>query len=169
MLSIDKKVLLPIIIFLFVALISGGIILAVKLIGNSPREIIILGDPQSSDNIQVNISGAVVNPGIYSLKNDDTFASIIKAAALKPDANPSSISIFVNSFSESISPQKINLNTAETWLLEALPDIGPTRAQAIIAYRQQNGLFKNINELLNIQGIGQSTFDRIKDKVTVEN
>jgi competence protein ComEA len=145
MLSIDKKVVLPIIIFLFVALISGGIILAVKLFSNSPREIVITQDSPSSDNIQVNISGAVLNPGIYPLKTDDTFNSIIKVAVLKPDADPGSISIFVHNSNEAFKSQKINLNTAEAWLLEALPDIGPARAEAIIVYRQQNGLFKNVN------------------------
>jgi competence protein ComEA len=169
MLNIDKKIVLPIVIFLFVALISGSIILTVKLISNSPREILITQASQASDNIQVNISGAVLNPGIYPLKKDDTFDSIIKAAALTPDADPSSISIFVHKNSETTEPQKINLNTAEAWLLEALPDIGPGRAEAIIAYRQQNGLFKNINELLRVQGIGQSTFDKIKDKIAVVN
>jgi competence protein ComEA len=169
MLSIDKKVVLPIIIFLFVALISGGIILAVKLFSNSSKEIVITQASTSSDNIQININGAVLNPGIYPLKTDDTFNSIIKAAVLKPDADPGSISIFVHSNSEAIKSQKINLNTAEAWLLEALPDIGPARAEAIIVYRQQNGLFKNVNELMNIHGIGQSTLDKIKDKITVED
>jgi competence protein ComEA len=169
MLSMNKKVMVPIIIFLFVTLISGGIILAVKLISNTPREIIIRQASTSSDNVLVNISGAVLNPGIYPLKNDDTFDSLITAAALKPDANPLSISIYVHSNTERIEPQKINLNTAEAWLLEALPDIGQTRAEAIIAYRQQNGVFKTLNELLNVQGIGESTLDKIKDKITVEN
>lgn len=64
-------------------------------------------------------------------------------------------------------PQKIDINRAEAWLLEALPGIGPSKAQAIIDYRQQNGGFSDISELLNINGIGQSIYNDIKDKITV--
>jgi competence ComEA-like helix-hairpin-helix protein len=64
-------------------------------------------------------------------------------------------------------PQKIDINRAEAWLLEALPGIGPSKAQAIIDYRQQNGGFSDISELLNISGIGQSIYNDIKDKITV--
>jgi competence protein ComEA len=60
----------------------------------------------------------------------------------------------------------LNLNTATLEELEALPGIGPTLAQRIIDYRDQNGFFA-VEDLLNVPGIGQSTFDQIKDLVTV--
>jgi comEA protein len=64
-------------------------------------------------------------------------------------------------------PQKIDINRAEAWLLEALPGIGPSKAQAIIDYRQQNGGFSDISELLNVSGIGQDIYQKIKDLITV--
>jgi len=64
-------------------------------------------------------------------------------------------------------PQKIDINRAEAWLLEALPGIGPSKAQAIIAYRQQNGGFSDISEILHVPGIGLSLYEDIKDLITV--
>ncbi|CAG0942149.1 ComE operon protein 1 [Anaerolineae bacterium] len=60
----------------------------------------------------------------------------------------------------------LNLNTATQEELEALPGIGPTLAQRIIDYRDQNGFYV-VEDLLNVSGVGQSTFDQIKDLVTV--
>jgi comEA protein len=64
-------------------------------------------------------------------------------------------------------PQRIDINRAEAWLLEALPGIGPSKAQAIIDYRQQNGGFGHIAEIIEVPGIGQSIYDDIKDRITV--
>jgi comEA protein len=63
-------------------------------------------------------------------------------------------------------PQKIDINRAEAWLLEALPGIGPSKAQAIIAYRQQNGGFKHIIEVTEVEGIGPAIYEDIKDLIT---
>ena len=52
-------------------------------------------------------------------------------------------------------------------MLEALPEIGATRAQAIVDYRNQNGAFRNINELLKVEGIGASTYDKIEHLITI--
>ncbi len=64
-------------------------------------------------------------------------------------------------------PQKIDINRAEAWLLEALPGIGPSKAQAIIDYRQQHGGFSDITEIVNVAGIGRTTYENIKDLITV--
>ena len=66
-------------------------------------------------------------------------------------------------------PQKIDINHAEAWLLEALPGIGETKAQAIIAYRQQNGGFGHIIEITNVSGIGPAIYEDIKDLITVDD
>lgn len=63
----------------------------------------------------------------------------------------------------------ININTAALQELENLPNIGPTKAEAIVVYRQQYGLFKKIEDIQNVTGIGPSIFDKIKDFITVEN
>jgi competence protein ComEA len=61
----------------------------------------------------------------------------------------------------------VNINTAEAWLLEALPGIGEVLARRIIDYRDENGPFLRIEDLKMVEGIGASTFDRLKDKITV--
>lgn len=65
-------------------------------------------------------------------------------------------------------PQKVSINRAEAWLLESLPGIGPTLAQNIIEYRRQNGHFAIIEELKLVPGIGEATYEGIKELVTVE-
>jgi competence protein ComEA len=61
----------------------------------------------------------------------------------------------------------ININTATLQELDALPYIGQIRASEIIAYRQEHGPFKRIEDLLKVYGITQEVFDRIKDLITV--
>ncbi|MBE0415151.1 MAG: helix-hairpin-helix domain-containing protein [Dehalococcoidia bacterium] len=65
-------------------------------------------------------------------------------------------------------PQRVNINTAEVWLLKALPGIGPTLAQRIVNYRHQNGLFNRIEDLMKVEGIGEATYNKLKDLITVE-
>jgi competence ComEA-like helix-hairpin-helix protein len=63
----------------------------------------------------------------------------------------------------------ININTANVQQLGNLPNIGATKAEAIIVYRQQHGDFKKIEDIQNVTGIGASTFEKIKELITVGN
>jgi competence protein ComEA len=62
---------------------------------------------------------------------------------------------------------KVNINTATATQLEALPGIGKVKAGNIVSYREKNGLFKSIEELTNVNGIGEKTLEGIKDLVTI--
>ena len=62
---------------------------------------------------------------------------------------------------------RININTADVTQLTTLTGIGATRAQAIIAYRQENGPFAAIEDIMNVQGIKEGTFAKIKDEIVV--
>lgn len=62
----------------------------------------------------------------------------------------------------------INLNTATAAELDTLPGIGPSKAAAILQYRTDHGPFRTTRELMNVKGIGDSTYDALKDLVTVE-
>jgi competence protein ComEA len=61
----------------------------------------------------------------------------------------------------------INLNTATVQQLEALPGVGARTAQLIVEHRQKNGGFKKVEELMNIKGIGEKSFLKLKPMVTV--
>lgn len=61
----------------------------------------------------------------------------------------------------------VNLNTASAAELEELPGIGPSTAARIVEYRQKNGSFKKIEDLLNIRGIGEKSFLKLKPLLTV--
>jgi competence protein ComEA len=63
---------------------------------------------------------------------------------------------------------KINLNTSSSQELTELPGIGPAKAEAIVEYRETNKQFKTIDDLKEISGIGEKTFEKLKDLITVQ-
>lgn len=65
------------------------------------------------------------------------------------------------------SNSKININSSDVNTLDKLPGIGPTRAQSIIDYRTKNGPFKSISDIQKISGIGQATYDKLKDLISI--
>jgi competence protein ComEA len=117
---------------------------------------------------EVYIGGAVSNPGFQQLESGESVEALIEAAGGTTDnADLTGLRLYIPSVGEGAEPQKIDLNRAEAWLLEALPGIGPSKAQAIIAYRQKNGGFGNITEITEVEGIGPDIYEQIKDLITV--
>lgn len=114
------------------------------------------------DGMKVNV------PSIDELKNDSNFEYITKDSG--DGANdPSS----ENSADSATASQKernsniVNINTATQTELETLPGIGPSTALKIINYRKENGKFSNIEELKNVNGIGDNKFESLKKYITV--
>lgn len=66
-----------------------------------------------------------------------------------------------------ISGGRININTADVTLLQQLTGVGPVTAQKIVDYREQNGKFQSIEDLKNVSGIGEKTFEKMKDDITI--
>jgi competence protein ComEA len=163
------KYWLIIVAFLMLSLIAGGIALAVKQSSHKPVEISLSQTAPIQYKGDIYIGGAVANPGFYPSSEEDTIEALIQTAGLTPDADTGKIKIYVPKTNEVSQPQRISLNRAEAWLLDALPGIGPDRAQDIVDYRNQNGQFHRIEDLLNVEGIGNTTLDTIRDFVTLED
>ena len=68
---------------------------------------------------------------------------------------------------DDITNNKININKASLEELKLLPNIGESKAQAIIDYRNSVGIFNSIEDIKNVSGIGDNLFDKIKDLITV--
>lgn len=66
-----------------------------------------------------------------------------------------------------INNEKVNINTATLEQFQTLTGIGESKAKAIIAYREENGNFENIEDLKNVSGIGESVYEKIKNNITV--
>lgn len=153
-----------VLIILVVALLASGGLAMARLQPAPPLEITL-----PAANVyggEVKIAGAVTNPGIYPFDPGDAIGSLLDAAGGALDASRE-LTLTVVAADGVNQPQKININTAAAWLLEALPGIGETRAQTIVAYREANGSFKHTTELMRVNGIGQSLYDEIKDLITV--
>ncbi|HFI0149078.1 TPA: helix-hairpin-helix domain-containing protein [Streptococcus suis] len=144
----------------------------------------------------VDVKGAVVKPGLYTLEEGSRVNDAVEAAGgLTSQADPKSINlaqklsdeavIYVASKEENISvvasttassamsqeeknTSLVNLNTATEADLQTISGIGAKRAADIIAYREANGGFKSVDDLNNVSGIGDKTMESIRPYVTVE-
>lgn len=145
--------------------------------------------------IYVDIKGAVHSPNVYIMpEGSRLFELIEQAGGFTDDAELSSVNqaqllsdqmmvyIYTKEEWESASQvamhspaeitlneqsKLINLNTATASELQELPGIGASKADAIIAYRMENGSFQNIEELQQVSGIGNKTFERLAPLITV--
>jgi competence protein ComEA len=169
MTGIREKMWLIIAVFLVLCLITGIIFFSIRLSRLQPAEITL--DDMKRPNVSgdISISGAVARPGIYATRAGDTLTALVSAAGVSDNADTARLSIYVPGKGELARPQKVDLNRAETWLLQALPGIGEGRARLIVDYRARNGPFRSIDDLLKIEGFGKSTVDKIRDYATVED
>jgi competence protein ComEA len=164
----------PIIGLLVVIALAGGILLLYRQFSLFHSEEIVISPP--STKITVYVEGEVVNPGVYALSDGNLVGDAVDAAGgFTSSADSGSVNLAgtlrdgeqVHIYKLGEAPQRININTAEAWLLEALPGIGEALAQKIIYYRTVNGQFQQIEDLMNVDGIGLSVFDKVKDKIAV--
>ena len=167
--SRGERAYLFVTVFLAIAAVVGGITLTLQRSRIQPLEITLCQTELAVKDGDVYIGGAVANPGIYHLREDDTLQSLLLDAGLEEDADLNHLRIHIPRQGEIDQPQKIDINRAEPWLLEALPGIGEVRAQAIVWHRIEHGLFRRIEDLLEVSGIGPATFDGIREYITVSD
>ena len=182
--SRNQKIALSIIAAIVLAL-SVLIVLRGNTQINAAPEIIpiTIAEPE----IFVDVTGAVNNPGVYTLTGRSRVIDAIKAAGdSAPGADLSTINlarvlndgeqIYVDStvvnssgqrVSKKVSSGPININRATLRQLDALDGIGPVIAGRIIEYRKKNGSFLTIDDLQKVSGIGAAKFAQIKSKVRI--
>lgn len=142
-------------------------------------------------DIVIDVQGAVMKPGVYTIALGSRVIDAIKAAGgLSKVADPSDINqarilvdgeqiyIYAKSTasqsgsSNSIkkkpaTPQSISINRASAKEFESLDGIGPVLASRIVSYRKSHGSFTSIEDLLNVPGIGKTTLAKFKSKLRV--
>lgn len=144
----------------------GGLTAWSRYSQGSPIEITMPPAPRLEG--QIYVGGAVNSPGLYPLSDTDRLSDLLRAAGGASDnADQAQLKIYIPAKGERVSPQKVDINRADKWLLEALPGIGEVRAQAIVSYRQLHGPFKSINDLSRVDGIGPDTLIKLAPLITV--
>lgn len=149
----------------------------------------------AGSTVFVYVCGAVKTPGVYELASDarvyeaissaggvrdDAAAEVLNQARMVTDGEriciPTKEELEQGIVDSGESPQvtgtdakdegKININTADKEALKTLPGIGDAKADSIISYRESNGPFGNIEDLMNVEGIKEGVFHKIEDKIT---
>jgi len=122
----------------------------------------------AQDQLKNATSEVAAGRALLQRRQTEWLAALRQAGVSVDAADTSPIDITSSPVSD--TPQDnglININTATAVQLDALPGIGPTYAQRIVAYREKNGPYKSADDLLNVSGIGPATLAKFKDKVTV--
>ncbi|WP_127058679.1 helix-hairpin-helix domain-containing protein [Veillonella ratti] len=135
------------------------------------------------DNQFVYVTGAVETPGLYKVREGETVGDAIQGAGgLLPYASVDTLNLaeaatsgshihvtfnFMGNPEELLRRQKININTATEQELTKLSGVGPGTAKKIIAYREQSGPFKAIEDLKKVKGIGDATFKKLAPHITI--
>lgn len=122
--------------------------------------------------MEVEIKGAISNPGVYTLKRNSSISTLIKRSGpLLENADTSRISFThilkdqdVVVIPEIKGIKLISLNSATKEELQTLPGIGPSIAQRIIDYRESS-TFQTLEQIKDVKGIGEALFNKIKDKI----
>ncbi|WP_430785141.1 helix-hairpin-helix domain-containing protein [Virgibacillus flavescens] len=140
-------------------------------------------ETQSPINMFVDVKGEVRNPGVYTIKKDSRVEDVINlAGGFTKQADQTVVNLAQKVHDEMIiavpkagetresatgNTTKINLNYASQEEIEQLNGIGPSKAQAIIQYREETGLFQKIEDVLNVPGIGEKTLENMKENIQI--
>ena len=168
------------------AVVIGGIRLAAQPVAEESSELVEARGEASLAPVYVHVFGAVHEPGLYRLEEGARVVDVIAAAGgLTEGADEAAVNLArrltdgeqlrVPIVGEAPPPEvgavasdgRVNLNTADAAALDTLPRIGPALAERILQWREDNGAFTSIEDLLAVPGIGEKMFASLRDKVTV--
>lgn len=132
------------------------------------------------EKVFVYVCGAVKNPGVYELSPDSRVQDAISMAGgflKRADTTGINLAALVEDEMQLQVPEiqkqgaqgsdKVNLNTADKEQLMTLPGVGESKAESILQYREKNGRFRKIEDIMQINGIKEGLFEKIKDSITV--
>jgi competence protein ComEA len=133
------------------------------------------------DTVTVHVSGAVAHPGLVEVQPPARVAdAIVAAGGALPSAALGGVNLAApisdgqhieipsgTTVSAGSGSGKVALNSADVQELQRLPGVGPVLAQRIFEYREQNGPFQTIEDLLDVSGIGESKLAALREAVTV--
>lgn len=149
--------------------------------------------PELPTTVFVEVKGAVVSPGVYELPADARVKNVLDVAVLSENADlltvnqsakltdemvvyipyegeiddETAVKTFSTAAKENVAAGQVNINTASIAELTTLNGIGEKKAQAILTYREEQGLFTTLEEIKNIPGIGDKTFENLKPYITI--
>lgn len=148
-------------------------------------------EDDSGSLIYVYVCGQVQKPGVYSMKKGDRmFQAVELAGGILQTGDAAGVNlaeplydgqkIYIPSFDEAETGRReetaeedasdglVNINRASKEVLMTLPGIGETKADAIVTYRQENGIFDSLEALMNVPGIKEGVYSKIKDRITID-
>ncbi len=135
--------------------------------------------------ILVDIKGEVKQPGVYEMDDNARVQDVVLlAGGFTKEADQNQINLAQKVFDEMIiivpkmgqegsqsatqaQTSKIRINYATVEEIQKLPGIGPSKANAIVEYREENGYFKKVEDLLEVSGIGEKTLEALKEEIQV--
>jgi len=179
--SMWQRLYLALLAVLLVAAIAAGVTFLVRRSASPGLEVII---PTATET-KAYISGAVRSPGVYTMEADERLTDLVqKAGGALDDADLDRVNLaqrvrdqehfYIPRQGEELPTPtpgdgRIDINTASLEQLKTLPGIGEVKAEAIIAYREANGPFQMLDELMNVDGIGPVTYENIRDLIATRN
>ncbi|MFA9378099.1 MAG: helix-hairpin-helix domain-containing protein [Lachnotalea sp.] len=144
-------------------------------------------EEEPEQEIYVYICGEILNPGVYQVEQGARMYQVVELAGGVLDTGAENYLNLAESVSdgqkivvpsqeeakqleviqEEASSQYININTANEETLTTLPGIGASKAKSIISYRESKGGFTSIEELMEIEGIKEGVYNKVKDMITI--
>jgi competence protein ComEA len=132
----------------------------------------------------VDLKGAVERPGVYEVADTARVHDVVEmAGGLLENADSLTVNLAERVYDEmkivvyevgepalemdSPSEQKVKINIATVEEIQTLEGIGPSKALAIVQYREEHGNFKTVEELLNVSGIGEKTLEKLKEHIRI--